>query len=228
VSEAGHSCETGLWSRGGKFPPTETLPGAWPGLLPPFFPSRAHGGGCPSGAGRCAHFAQGWGEPRSRQASRFRANRSCETANLRIDDAGPQDLRDEAPRPHQGHESAVNCGCLSRDGRWALSGGHDKTLRMWDVSNGRCVRKFQGHTNGVTSVCLSADGRWVLSGSKDKLICLWDASNERCVQKFEGHTKGVTSVCLSADGRWALSGSVDRTLCLWELDWEFEACNSAD
>ena len=32
----------------------------------------------------------------------------------------------------------------------------DKTLRLWEVSTGRCMGTFEGHTHGVTSVALSA------------------------------------------------------------------------
>jgi WD40 repeat protein len=107
---------------------------------------------------------------------------------------------------------------LSADGRWALSGSDDKTLRLWEVANGRCVRIFEGHTDWVISVALSPDGRWVLSGSADKTLRLWEVASGCCVRTFEGHTEGVTSVALSADGRWALSGNWwDKSLRLWEV-----------
>ena len=112
-------------------------------------------------------------------------------------------------------------------------GSKDQTLRLWEVSRGRCVRTFEGHKDDVRSVCLSSDGRWALSGSDDTTLRLWDVSSGRCLRTFEGHTDDVNSVCLSSDGRWALSGSGgykgrDNTLRLWELDWEFEAHDPAD
>jgi WD40 repeat protein/serine/threonine protein kinase len=127
-------------------------------------------------------------------------------------------------RGFEGHTLSVNSVSLSADGRWALSGSDDKTLRLWEVSTGRCLRTFEGHTGWVKSVCLSADGRWALSGSEqrygkhnDNTLRLWEVSTGRCLRIFEGHTEGVKSVSLSADGRWALSGSWDKTLRLWEV-----------
>ena len=67
----------------------------------------------------------------------------------------------------------VTSVCLSVDGRYALSGSRDKTLKLWEVSTGRCLRTFEGHAKAVTSVCLSADGRYALSGSSDKTLKLW-------------------------------------------------------
>ena len=111
---------------------------------------------------------------------------------------------------------------LSADGRWALSGSEDKTLRLWDVNSGKCLRTFEGHTKTVKSVALSADGRWALSGSHDKTLRVWDVSSGECLRTFEEHEYGVCSVALSADGRWVLSGGGDNTLPLRELDWEVE------
>jgi len=50
-----------------------------------------------------------------------------------------------------GHTESVNSVALSADGRWALSGSDDKTVRLWDVAKGECVRVFQGHSEEVTS-----------------------------------------------------------------------------
>ena len=117
----------------------------------------------------------------------------------------------------EGHTDLVTSIFLSADGRHALSGSRDETLKLWDVSTGACLRTFEGHTNRVTSVFLSADGRHALSGSYDKTLKLWDVSTGTCLRTFEGHTNLVTSVFLSADGRHALSGSYDKTLKLWDV-----------
>ncbi len=117
----------------------------------------------------------------------------------------------------EGHREDVLSVCLSRDGRGALSGSEDGSLRLWEVATGRCIRSFGGHRGKVTSVCLSGDGKWALSGSSDKKLRLWEASSGRSLRSFEGHADRVTSICLSGDGRWALSGSDDRTVRLWEV-----------
>jgi WD40 repeat protein len=116
----------------------------------------------------------------------------------------------------QGHTGQVWSVCLSGDGRYALSGSEDRSLRLWEVTTGRCLRTFEGHTDPVKSVCLSGDGRYALSGSWDKSLRLWEVASGRCLRTFEGHTEKVTSVCLSGDGRYALSGSWDDSLRLWE------------
>ena len=120
-------------------------------------------------------------------------------------------------RTFEGHACSVRSVALSPDGRYALSGSDDHTLRLWELATGTCLRTFEGHTDWVSSVALSHDGRSALSGSRDRTLRLWELATGRCLRTFEGHTDSVNSVALSPDGRYALSGSYDRTLRLWEL-----------
>ena len=81
------------------------------------------------------------------------------------------------------------------DGHLALSGSEDKTLRLWDVETGRCLRTYEGHTDGVKSVCLSSDGRLALSGG-DNSVRLWEVETGKCLRKYFSGYDGVNCVCL--------------------------------
>ena len=51
--------------------------------------------------------------------------------------------------PQIGHASDVTAAAFSPDGRTALSGSGDKTLKLWDVATGQELRTFTGHTGSV-------------------------------------------------------------------------------
>ena len=112
---------------------------------------------------------------------------------------------------------------LSKDQRHALSGSADRTIKLWEVDSGRCLRTLQGHTDNVLSVALSADGRYALSGSGDRIIKLWRLTDGSCLCTLVGHTGAIYSVSLTADSRAALSSSGDKTLRLWRLPGEWVA-----
>src|SRR5262249_17327769 len=61
----------------------------------------------------------------------------------------------------------------SPDGRFILS-GWAKTLRLWEVASGKCLRTFEGHAGSVHSVSWSPDGRYAPTGSEDKTLRLWE------------------------------------------------------
>jgi WD40 repeat protein len=71
------------------------------------------------------------------------------------------------------HEMPGHSVCFSTDGRIALTGCNDKTIRLWDASDWREWKVFRGHTDIVQGVALSADGRYALSGSWDGTVRLW-------------------------------------------------------
>src|SRR5262249_21688381 len=42
----------------------------------------------------------------------------------------------------EGHSESLRAVCISEDGRWALSGSWDTTMRLWDLATGQCQRIF--------------------------------------------------------------------------------------
>jgi WD40 repeat protein len=117
---------------------------------------------------------------------------------------------------------------FSPDGRYALSGVKDGTIRLWDVESGNCLRVFEEHSAWVNSVAISPDGRFALSGSADNIMRLWDISSGKSLRAFMGHVcdtesedsfsgRHFTTIAFSPDGRFALSDSWKCTLQLWDV-----------
>lgn len=133
----------------------------------------------------------------------------------------------------EGHTATINSVAISPDGRLGLSGGgnwswsaasedrllhpsHTRTLKLWDLSTGVCLRTFEVHEEKVNSVAFSPDGRLSLSGSEDKTLKLWDLSTGSCQQTFRTEY-GVDTTAISPDGRFILSGHYGKTLKLFDL-----------
>jgi hypothetical protein len=117
----------------------------------------------------------------------------------------------------EGHADSVRSVAISADGKTALSGSDDMTLKLWDLTTGQALKTLQGHGDWVMSVAISADGKTTLSGSDDMTLKLWDLTTGQTLKTLQGRGGPVWSVAISADGKTALSGSCDSTLKLWDL-----------
>ena len=116
-----------------------------------------------------------------------------------------------------GHEGTVTSVAYSPDGKYVLSGGEDRSLKLWDAASGKEVRTFAGHRAAVTSVAFSPDGMFALSGSSDSTLRLWDAASGRELHATEGLGWKITCVAFSPDGKFVASAADDNQIKLWQL-----------
>jgi WD40 repeat protein/serine/threonine protein kinase len=111
---------------------------------------------------------------------------------------------------------------VTPDGRFAVFGCEDKTVRLIDLETGKWVHTFEGHTDHVSSVAIEAKGRYAVSTRFRGTSRLWDFETGRCIRTLKEMTN---SVFLSVDGRNAIllvEGDdlklASLTTQLWTLD----------
>jgi WD40 repeat protein len=115
------------------------------------------------------------------------------------------------------HHLTINSVRFSVDGQFIVSGGEDKTVRLWSVATGRLIRLFRGHSGEVSDVSISRDGSKIASASYDSTLKIWDSASGQLLRTLTGHGGPVNSVSFSPDDLQVLSGSEDGTLALWRV-----------
>ncbi len=71
-------------------------------------------------------------------------------------------------RTLEGHQGWVNAVALSADGKHALSGSGDKTLKLWDLASGELVAGFTADSS-ITALAVTASDRVVAGDALDKV-----------------------------------------------------------
>ncbi|KAF4676479.1 Coatomer subunit beta' [Perkinsus chesapeaki] len=80
-----------------------------------------------------------------------------------------------------GHTRGVNCVeySPSKDKPYLVSGGDDKTVRVWDYQTRQCLQVLTGHTANISSVLFHPSLPVILSGSEDGTCRIWHSTTYR-------------------------------------------------
>lgn len=106
---------------------------------------------------------------------------------------------------------------FSPDGKHIVSGGVDKTLRLWNREDGSVVMTFKGHRNFVNAAAFAPDGKTLASGGEEGAVKLWNVEDGSCLNTLKGHGDSVSSAAFFPDGKRLATGSTDGTVRVWKL-----------
>ncbi|MEK8016550.1 MAG: WD40 repeat domain-containing protein, partial [Candidatus Parabeggiatoa sp.] len=124
-----------------------------------------------------------------------------------------------------GHKALIRDVTFTPDGRYLVSAGDDKVIRVWDLETGQTVRTLRGQIGAgsegkIFAMALSPDGRWLAAGgwtSNDE-IRLYNFASGQLVALLKGHSNVVAALAFSPDSRFLVSGSGDSKAIIRELD----------
>ncbi len=138
--------------------------------------------------------------------------------------------RDEAPRLLEGHTGPVQGLAFVAQGTQLLSVSADRSLRLWSVREGACLRTLTHHTDRILALAVrpavtnpeSPGGdtvRWsCATGGDDRTVRIWQPGIGRMVRIIRAPTSAVLALAYSSDGRRLFAGCQDGRLL--ELDPE--------
>lgn len=136
-----------------------------------------------------------------------------------------------------GHEGPVHALTFSPTNATLASSSWDKTVRLWDVFEGKgAVEKFP-HTHDVLTAVYRPDGKQLACSTLDGQIHFWDPIEGLLMFTIEGRRdiaggrlmtdrrsaansssgKCFTTLCYSADGSYILAGGSSKYICMYDV-----------
>ncbi|MCZ2340426.1 MAG: WD40 repeat domain-containing protein [Bacteroidales bacterium] len=119
-------------------------------------------------------------------------------------------------RAFTGHSAKVNSLAATPNGQLVVTGSQDKSVRIWDASNGKQLWSFQGHLGQVTAVALRPDGQQAASGGEDGTIRLWPLTASDEHRALADAAAPLWTVAYSPDGSQFATAGADRTIRFYD------------
>lgn len=110
-------------------------------------------------------------------------------------------------RTLSGHTGALNCIEVLPDGRRAISGGMEGSLRVWDLETGAALHTLRHSKGGVKEILVTSDGsRAICAFLNTWQLRMWNLDDGT---ELPAPVGASAPVILTPDGRHAVSAFVD-------------------
>ncbi|KVH98016.1 G-protein beta WD-40 repeat-containing protein [Cynara cardunculus var. scolymus] len=136
-----------------------------------------------------------------------------------------------------GHEGPVHGLMFSPTGAVLASSSWDRSVRLWDVFDGKGSVETFPHTHDVLTVVYRPDGKQLACSTLDGQIHFWDPIDGLLMYTIEGRRdiaggrlmtdrrsaanstsgKCFTTLCYSADGNYILAGGSSKYICMYDV-----------
>jgi WD40 repeat protein len=122
-------------------------------------------------------------------------------------------------------QTKVNCIAISPDGKLIISGGSDRTIKIWyfglgDERSMDYLATLKAHQLAVNQIAVNPIESEVkfASVSSDRRVILWGMESKTPLSIFTAHTQAVKTLAFSPDGKLLATAGDDGLIIIWDLD----------
>lgn len=117
-----------------------------------------------------------------------------------------------------GHSEWVSCVKFSPNTQSPIvvSGGWDRLVKVWSLTNFKIKTNLVGHTGYVNAVTVSPDGSLCASGGKDGTAMLWDLNEGKHLYSLDAGSM-INSLVFSPNRYW-LCAATQSSIKIWDLE----------
>jgi WD40 repeat protein len=113
------------------------------------------------------------------------------------------------------HAGGVASVAFHSNGTQAISGGADKTVKLWDLTTGKVVKPFGPLADPISTVAFSRDFTQI-GAAAGKTVKLWNIADGKEAATL-AHPAHVTSLSFNGDKTRIVTGAADNQSRVWDV-----------
>ncbi|CAE6517845.1 unnamed protein product [Rhizoctonia solani] len=107
----------------------------------------------------------------------------------------------------ENHRGPVHVATYANgEAKYVLTGGQDRTIRLWNPDSGAEIKKYEGHGYEVLSISVSHDNARFASGGGDRSVYVWNVTAGATERRMPGHLGKINAVAFNPDASILASG----------------------
>lgn len=145
------------------------------------------------------------------------------TSLMRMSEALSSQPKPEWHRPWKlhkvisGHLGWVRSVAVEPNNKWFVTGGGDRTVKIWDLASGQLRLTLTGHISTVRGLAVSPRHPYLFSCAEDKMVKCWDLETNKVIRHYHGHLSGVYALALHPTLDVLVTGGRDGAARVWDM-----------
>ena len=119
-------------------------------------------------------------------------------------------------RTFAGSPEPIRAMVATRDGKTLITGGAEKSLRFWNVADGKTFRTVSVAA-GTEALALASDDSLLAATGSDFTVRILTVADGKDAHTLKGHDAAVSAVAFLPDGKTVVTAGLDGAVRVWTL-----------
>jgi serine/threonine protein kinase len=114
-------------------------------------------------------------------------------------------------------EGGAQLLALARLRGMLVTGGQDRSIRLWRTDSHALVRTWRTDAAGIVALDIAPSGRTIASAAPDGSVRLWTTTSSRAQRTLNAHQGRVTALAFAPNGGMLATAGEDGNVKVWNI-----------